>query len=89
MSYDCWTTISRIDPEFFVIDCDMCGRVDTAIDYEDAVEIAREHKIEMALQMEDTLLLLDIDGVCSPLPPEVPGTYAFRGQALDYRNGAV
>ncbi len=49
MSYDCWTTISRIDPEFFVIDCDMCGRVDTAIDYEDAVEIAREHKIEMAL----------------------------------------
>ena len=34
--------------------------------------------------MADTLLLLDIDGVCSPLPPEVPGTYAFRGQALDY-----
>lgn len=49
MSYDCWTTISRIDLEFFVIDCDMCGRIDTAIDYEDAVEIAREHKIEMAL----------------------------------------
>lgn len=34
--------------------------------------------------MADTLLLLDIDGVCSPVPPEVPGTYAFRGQALDY-----